>query len=230
MTRQKIIVIVGVPLVSLLLMGGGFALGHNKLGDKKLNNIEQASSSVAGSTSSSVPLNQARGVADSPSGLSVSGSGASSLGQLGDKSTGTQGSGSSGGSSSPSSNAPDSKTFADYEKYKDQQHALFGEIVKGTGEELTPNRKAAVYYKGWLTNGQIFDQSQVNSSGQKQPLIFTLGAHEVVPGMEEGVLGMKVGGKRLVLIPPAVGYGAAGNGPVPANALMVFEVELVTVQ
>ena len=232
MTKQKIAVIVGVPVVAILLLVGGFFLGKHGYDKKKLSSLDDATSSYAASNNS-VPLGQ-----DEPSGttnnLSVNTPQAMDLGQLGagaGASGGAQGnSASSSAGSGGGSNSLNPATFKDYEKYKDQQHALFGEINKGTGDELVMNKRAAVYYRGWLTHGQVFDQSRTNTSGQKQPLIFTLGAHEVVPGMEEGVLGMKVGGKRLIIIPPAVGYGAQGQGPVPPNSLMVFEVELVTVQ
>jgi FKBP-type peptidyl-prolyl cis-trans isomerase len=165
--------------------------------------------------------------------LSVSESGASSLGQLNGGSGQNPAGGSGTGSSSGSSNASagiNPASFSEYDKYKNESHALFGEIQQGTGDTLAANKKAAVYYKGWLTNGQLFDESRAGSDGKLQPFVFTLGAHQVVPGWEEGLAGMKVGSSRLVIVPPAVGYGTAGQGPVPGNAVMVFEVQLVAVQ
>jgi FKBP-type peptidyl-prolyl cis-trans isomerase len=155
-------------------------------------------------------------------------SGAQNLGQLGTNSQ--PATGSSGGTASSASRAPSPDQFAQYEKYKDNKDALFGEIETGNGKELAINKKAAVYYKGWLTNGQLFDQSRTDSSGKLQPFVFTLGAHEVIPGWEQGVNGMKVGGRRLIIVPPAVGYGAQGQGSVPPNAVLVFEVQLLDVQ
>ena len=154
---------------------------------------------------------------------------ASNLGQL---NTSQQSSGPTGstlnGARAPQE--PDPTTFSQYEKYKTSTSALFGDIEVGQGDELTANKKAAVYYKGWLTNGQLFDASRPGSDGKLQSFIFTLGAHAVIPGWEQGIAGMKVGGKRLIIVPPVVGYGAAGQGTIPGNALLVFEVQLLAVQ
>ena len=151
---------------------------------------------------------------------------ANNLGQL---NTSQQSAGSStNGSAGPQQ--PDPTTFGQYDKYKDGSSALFGDIQVGQGTELKDNMKAAVYYKGWLTNGQLFDASRTGSDGKLQPFIFTLGAHAVIPGWEQGMAGMRVGGSRLIIVPPAVGYGSAGQGPIPANATLVFEVQLIEVQ
>ncbi len=128
------------------------------------------------------------------------------------------------------SNLVDPSTFAKYDQYKSNSAALFADIQKGTGAELTVNKKAAVVYKGWLTNGQLFDQSRPDSSGQLQPFVFTLGAHQVILGWEQGIGGMKVGGTRLLIIPPSVGYGASGQGSIPPNSVLVFQVQLLAVQ
>jgi hypothetical protein len=159
-------------------------------------------------------------------GLQVNAGGASSLGQLG-------GNQSQQGQSNKVSGGADSVNpaqFAQYDKYKDAAHALFGDIKKGDGTELTAGKTAAVYYKGWLTNGQLFDQTHTNSDGNQQPFLLTLGGHQVIPGFEEAAYGMKVGGTRLLIIPPAVGYGAQGQGPVPPNAVLVFYLQLIQVQ
>ncbi|MEO8105000.1 MAG: FKBP-type peptidyl-prolyl cis-trans isomerase [Candidatus Saccharibacteria bacterium] len=154
--------------------------------------------------------------------------GASSLGQL-DTRQPVAGS-ASNGSAGSATQEPDPTSFAQYDKYKSATSALFGDMVIGQGVALTANKKAAVYYKGWLTNGTLFDASRTGSDGKLQPFTFTLGAHQVIPGWEEGIAGMKVGGKRLIVVPPSVGYGAAGQGPIPANAVLVFEVQLLAVQ
>lgn len=154
-------------------------------------------------------------------GLRVGGQ-ADSLGQLGGNNKPGQGNGTSGGTDTPS--------FAQYDKYRDSPNALFGEIQQGNGAALAVGQKANIYYKVWLTNGALVDQSPVTANGQRQPFGFTLGAHQVIPGLEQGVVGMKVGGKRLVIVPPAVGYGAQGQGNIPANAVLIFEVELVNAQ
>ncbi len=160
-----------------------------------------------------------------PGGLSVSGQ-ADNLGQLGGQGKGSQ----SGGGSSGSSSDINPATFSEYNKYQNNTDALFGDIQIGHGAQLNAGQKASIYYKAWLTNGALVDQSPVSSAGQPQPYSFTLGAHQVIPGLEEGIYGMKVGGKRLIIVPPAVGYGSQGQGAVPANAILVFQVQLLSVQ
>lgn len=173
-----------------------------------------------------IPLNPSGSTESSDGGLSVStDSSVSRLGQLNDAQKSAK-----SGSGNASSGVLDPSTFAQYDKYKDGNSGLFGEVQTGNGSQLTVNHKAAVYYKGWLTNGQLFDESRADASGKLQPLIFTLGEHKLIPGFEEGVNGMKVGGTRLIIVPPAVGYGAAGQGPVPGNAVLIFEVQLLEVQ
>jgi FKBP-type peptidyl-prolyl cis-trans isomerase len=104
----------------------------------------------------------------------------------------------------------------------------------GDGAEARPGRVVRVHYTGWLYDagrpdkrGQKFDSSKDSN----QPFDFTLGAKEVIPGWDEGVAGMKVGGSRILTIPPAMGYGARGaGGVIPPNATLVFEVELLEVK
>lgn len=104
----------------------------------------------------------------------------------------------------------------------------------GDGAEARPGRVVRVHYTGWL-----YDASRPDKRGQKfdsskdanQPFSFTLGAQEVIPGWDEGVAGMKVGGTRILTVPPAMGYGARGaGGVIPPNATLVFEVELLEVK
>jgi len=84
----------------------------------------------------------------------------------------------------------------------------------------------AIHYTGKLMDGTKFD----SSLDRNQPLEFTLGKHQVVPGFEQGVTGMHVGGKRIVQIPPQLGYGSRAVGPIPANSTLIFEIELVEVK
>ncbi len=99
--------------------------------------------------------------------------------------------------------------------------------VVGTGEEATPGKKVTVNYVGTLTDGTKFDSSY----DRNQPFSFTLGAGQVIPGWDEGVAGMKVGGKRKLTIPPSLGYGTGGvPGTIPGNATLIFEVELLKVE
>lgn len=101
------------------------------------------------------------------------------------------------------------------------------DLSPGTGTEATEGRTVSVHYTGTLTNGEKFD----SSLDRGRPFEFTLGAGRVIKGWEQGVLGMKVGGKRKLTIPPELGYGARGFPPViPANATLVFEIELLDVK
>lgn len=96
----------------------------------------------------------------------------------------------------------------------------------GTGIEAINGKKVTVNYVGTLTNGKKFDSSY----DRNEPFSFTLGAGEVIKGWDEGVLGMKVGGKRKLTIPPELGYGSRDMGSIPANSTLVFEVELLKVE
>jgi len=99
----------------------------------------------------------------------------------------------------------------------------YRELAPGTGPEVKAGQQVAASYTGWLTNGTQFDS---NAGGA--PFSFRVGAHQVIEGWDEGVVGMKVGGKRQLIIPPALGYGPAGSGPIPPNAILVFTVEVVS--
>lgn len=181
----------------------------------------------------SVPLNRTQSApASSSGGLSVSQDITTrDLGQNQGISGASQGqTQSSSAKQSTKSSILDPKTFGQYEKYKPEQNALFGEVQEGTGAELTANKKAAVYYRGWLTNGQVFDESRPDEKGQMQPFVFTMGAHQVIPGWEQALAGMKVGGTRLLIVPPATGYGSQAQGSIPANSVLIFQVELAAVQ
>jgi hypothetical protein len=218
--NKKMISIMLVVIVVIILVAAGLVLRHHK-SNKKLSSAKQT---VGNHT---IALGQSNAPANS-SGLSVSGQ-ADSLGQL-NGSNNSSGSGQASSSSNGSSNDVDPATFSQYDKYASNPNALIGEIQQGTGAELTAGHKANIYYKVWLTNGALMDQSPVSSSGQRQPFSFTLGGGQVIPGLEEGVVGMKAGGKRLVIVPPGVGYGAQGQGSIPPNAVLVFEVQLASVQ
>ncbi|HYH78144.1 MAG TPA: FKBP-type peptidyl-prolyl cis-trans isomerase [Longimicrobium sp.] len=107
----------------------------------------------------------------------------------------------------------------------------YADITVGTGTLAEDGRQVAVHYTGWLAaTGEGFDTSQ-----GFQPLGFTLGAHQVVAGFEQGVVGMKVGGKRRLIIPAALGYGAnevrdqQGRVVIPANSALIFDVSLIAV-
>ena len=101
----------------------------------------------------------------------------------------------------------------------------------GDGATAKAGNKVTVNYTGWLyengAKGKKFD----SSLDRGQPFQFTLGAHQVIAGWDEGVAGMKVGGKRTLIIPPELGYGARGaGGAIPPNATLIFDVDLLQVQ
>lgn len=101
------------------------------------------------------------------------------------------------------------------------------DTLVGTGEQAQAGNTVSVHYKGTLLNGTVFDSSYNRGT----PFSFTLGQNRVIQGWEQGVLGMKVGGKRKLVIPPDLAYGAAGvPGAIPPNAELVFEVELLDVK
>ena len=104
---------------------------------------------------------------------------------------------------------------------------VYEELTLGSGNSATAGQKVSVHYTGWLTNGTKFDSSK----DRGEPFIFPLGKGHVIKGWDEGVAGMKVGGKRKLTIPPQLGYGARGAaGVIPPNATLVFEVELLDVK
>lgn len=106
------------------------------------------------------------------------------------------------------------------------------DISIGVGAEAVSGKTVKVHYTGWLysttatgNKGAMFD-----SSTGRQPHSFTLGANQVIAGFEQGVLGMKVGGRRTVIIPASLGYGSAGTPTIPPNSGLVFDLELMEVQ
>jgi FKBP-type peptidyl-prolyl cis-trans isomerase len=107
------------------------------------------------------------------------------------------------------------------------------DLKVGDGEAVTAGKMAVVQYTGWLyeagakdNKGKEFDSSR--NTGQ--PFQFTVGAGQVIKGWDQGVAGMKVGGSRRLVIPPELGYGDKGAGPIPAGATLVFDVDLVGIQ
>ena len=96
----------------------------------------------------------------------------------------------------------------------------------GDGPEAKAGQNVSVHYTGTLQDGSKFDSSR----DRGQPLNFTLGVGQVIKGWDEGVQGMRVGGRRQLVIPPELGYGARGIGPIPPNSTLHFDVELMGVR
>lgn len=101
------------------------------------------------------------------------------------------------------------------------------DLEEGTGESPEAGQTVSVHYTGWLEDGTMFDSSLLRG----QPFDFTLGVGQVIPGWDEGVASMQVGGKRQLVIPPDLAYGEEGaGGVIPPNATLIFEVELLDVE
>lgn len=95
------------------------------------------------------------------------------------------------------------------------------DLVSGTGAVVTRGRTAVVRYTGWLPSGKEFDSGEVSVS---------VGSRQTIAAWEEALLGMRVGGKRRIVTPPNLAYGARGTGPIPPNAVLVFEMEVTDVE
>ena len=129
-----------------------------------------------------------------------------------------------GGSAKPNTSAP-TKVTGDGTKTADALQ--YWDIKVGTGPVAAAGQTVKVHYTGWLTNGKKFD----SSVDRGEPFTFNLGGGQVIKGWDEGVAGMKVGGKRQLRIPPQLGYGDRGaGGVIPANATLIFDVELLGVR
>ena len=104
----------------------------------------------------------------------------------------------------------------------------FEDTTTGDGAEAKPGHHVHVHYTGWLYNDGVQGAKFDSSRDRNDPFAFSLGAGQVIKGWDEGVAGMKIGGKRTLIIPPALGYGARGaGGVIPPNATLKFDVELL---
>jgi peptidylprolyl isomerase len=99
----------------------------------------------------------------------------------------------------------------------------YRDVAVGSGETADSGDTIKAYYKGWLTDGRSFESNR--ESGQ--PFSFVLGTGGVIKGWDEGIKGMKVNGRRQLVIPPALGYGARSTGNIPAGSVLIFEIDLV---
>jgi FKBP-type peptidyl-prolyl cis-trans isomerase len=218
MGNTKIIIISGIAVAAfgIALAGTGFLMRHNRSVSHTANGSAKTLAASTSDASQTQPP-----ASNSATGLTAEDGTSQSLSQPTQANPGGQ----------PNASALlDPSSFSKYDQYKDNTTALYADIQVGTGDELTVNKKAAVFYKGWLTNGQLFDASKPDDKGQLQPFVFTLGAQQVIPGWEQSMAGMKVGGVRFLIIPPSAGYGASGQGSIPPNSVLVFQVQLLAVQ
>jgi FKBP-type peptidyl-prolyl cis-trans isomerase FkpA len=105
------------------------------------------------------------------------------------------------------------------------------DLVVGTGRQAANGNNVTVNYTGWLYNPSAAENkgTQFDTSIGKTPLTFRLGQANIIQGWHQGIVGMAVGGKRRLILPPSLAYGSAGNPPIPPNATILFDVELVTV-
>jgi FKBP-type peptidyl-prolyl cis-trans isomerase len=98
------------------------------------------------------------------------------------------------------------------------------DIAVGSGTVADTGHTVGTYYAGWLTNGRPFDSNRDTG----RPFTFVLGRGQVIKGWDEGIRGMRVGGRRRIVVPPSLGYGGRTNGSIPAGSVLVFEVDLVS--
>ena len=102
----------------------------------------------------------------------------------------------------------------------------YRDLITGPGTTAASGHSLSVHYTGWLANGTQFDTNVAPAI----PITFTLGIGQVIAGWDQGLVGMKVGGRRQLIIPSALGYGSMAYGTIPANSILVFSVDLVSTQ
>lgn len=104
------------------------------------------------------------------------------------------------------------------------------DVTVGTGTPAVAGKELTVNYTGTLADGTIFDSNTDQKFGHVEPFPFTLGAGQVIKGWDQGLLGMKVGGVRELVISPSLGYGSNQVGPIPPNSTLTFQVQLLSVK
>jgi len=125
---------------------------------------------------------------------------------------------------------PGSTDFEDDTMITTPSGLQYEDTVTGSGAEAKAGQQVSVHYTGWLYNDGVKGAKFDSSKDRNDPFDFGLGGGQVIKGWDEGVQGMKVGGTRVLVIPPALGYGARGaGGVIPPNATLMFEVELLGV-
>jgi FKBP-type peptidyl-prolyl cis-trans isomerase FkpA len=203
----------GVVVMAVLVAAGGgwFWMARQKATDgSRVGAAKGGSVQLQGTTEGKlIPLDAASKKPSSELSVTSAGSGQLSV----------------GGSSRTTSEGEQKPDFKQFEQYKTAESTMYRELTPGQGDEAVAGKKVAVNYRGWLTIGELFDQSVSKLS----PYVLVLGENRVIPGFEAGIVGMKVGEKRLVIIPPKLGYGDKSMGQIPANSVLVFEIELLRV-
>lgn len=111
-------------------------------------------------------------------------------------------------------------------EYRRHNGLYVQDVEVGEGARADSGDVVTVHYTGWLSTGRKFDSSR----DRDEPFDVALGYGRVIDGWDQGIVGMRVGGQRRLVVPPALGYGESGTGPIPANATLVFDVELVDVE
>ena len=103
---------------------------------------------------------------------------------------------------------------------------LSQDVTLGTGDEALVGKRVTVHYTGRFIDGRIFD----SSVSRNEPFQFVLGAGQVIEGWDKGIVGMRVGGKRIISVPPELGYGMSDYGPIPGGSTLIFEIDLLKVE
>lgn len=221
MTKKQIIT---TTVISSVIVAVGIGASLYVLVDKQFNKISQnnfKTNNYSANMPDTIPLNgNSRQQNSNELTVNDSANNSANLGSGANKTTNSQ------NNSSSNSNR---ENFSQYAQYKDNSEVFFGDIKEGSGAVAQKDSQLAVTYVGYLTDGSVFDQSK-SSNGQKEPLLFKLGAGQLIPGFEQGVAGMKVGGLRRVIIPPSLGYGDKAQGSIPANSVLVFDIQLLASQ
>lgn len=223
----------GVLAIVTVLLAGGIPLGYVTM---KSGTFQRTSQQSTSNQDQSTRKSQKQDSTSSSNVLSVKSGTAStdpSLGNLpvGESSTPSAYSSQSAATTILDNPSPTTENFAQYETYRDKTEVYFADIATGNGATLTKGKKVSILYRGWLTNGTLFDQSRTDQNGQITPFIFTVGENQVIPGLEQGIANMRVGGTRRIIIPPSLGYGESGSGDsIPPNSLLVFDVQILEVE
>lgn len=134
-----------------------------------------------------------------------------------------------GQQSQPQPTLPTPDQFSVYEEHRNSDSVLYIDKRLGPGKQANTGDTVAVVYSGYLTSGKLFDQTIANENNQLEPFVFTIGSGQVISGWDQGISGMKVGGQRRLVIPPQYGYGSEEQDSIPADSLLIFDVELVAI-